>query len=149
MDPLPSGLYSWADFHQTSAVVYQDSDWKHCVCQLVIWHIVRMVGGKSWPRSFVKDEGKLLGQVKYKEYGELFHVSYSLQRHLEMIFHVHSMSATMSATHVGRGSHLGMWRNPLHEGETFREKLSGSPLSSVLCPSIPRQVCAGKCQDHL
>lgn len=108
-----------------------------------------MVGGKSWPRSFVKDEGNLLGQVKYKEYGELFHVSYSLQRHLEMIFRVHSMSATMSDTHVGRGSHFGMWRNPLQEGEMFREKLSGSLLTSVLCPSTPRQVCVGKRQDHL
>ena len=52
-----------------------------------------------------------------------------------MIFHVHSMSATMSDTHLGRGSHFSMWRNPLHEGEMFREKLSGS-LAHVSALSI-------------
>ena len=52
-----------------------------------------------------------------------------------MIFRVHSMSATMSDTQLGRGSHFSTWRNPLHEGEMFREKLSGS-LAHVSALSI-------------
>ena len=66
-----------------------------------------------------------------------------------MIFHVHSMSATMSDTHLGRGSHFSMWRNPLHAGESPGRNCLALWLMSVLCPSIPHQVCVGKRQDHL
>lgn len=109
--------HAWAAFHQKSAGVYPGSDWKHCVCQLVIWLIVPVVGGKSWQPS--SDTCTSQGQTSWS--GEalriwwVYLVSWRLQRHVEMVFHAHPMSA--HDTDLGRGSHCSMWRNPLGPGE--------------------------------
>lgn len=129
--------HAWAAFHQKSAGVYPGVDWKHCVCQLVIWLIVPVVGGKSWQSS--SDTCTSQGQTSWSREALriwwVYVASWRLQRHVEMVFHAHPMSAhdtdwAEEAIAVCGKIHLVL-------GNAQWEILWLSVSYPVLCPPIP------------
>lgn len=71
-----------------------------------------------------------------------FLYSYSLQRHLEMIFHIHPILP--HDADLGRRRLFSPGKNRLGAGKCPVRNSQAFCLTFVLCPSFLWQVCAGK-----